>query len=180
MKSIIIIYNNIANNQEKKSLSNKKLLYEPEEKCHRKIIFLTIYTFFGEIKPKSIMSWHPDGCPRPHETKGNETEHSNEEENEELVKEDSDDDCYVYDDEESILTEEKNQLLKNKAMVEEHISCKRWIECPLVSSFVQTKTGKELKCLCHDENKRKCFNASPEYREFFKELIGMEIEIMKI
>ena len=61
-------------------------------------------------------------------------------------------------------------------MEEEHLRCKRWIECWLVSSVVQNKTGKEFKCLCHNENKRKHFNASPEYWEFFKELIRLEIE----
>ena len=30
--------------------------------------------------------------------------------------------------------------------------------------------------MCHDENERKRFNASPEYWEFIKDLTGMEIE----
>ena len=117
------------------------------------------------------MSWHPNGYPRPHETNGNETEHSNEEENEEL-----DDDCYVYDDAEAILPEEKKKLPMNEAMEEEHVRCQRWIECRLVSTIIQSTTGKEFKCLCHDENERKRFHASPEYLKYFKEEIGMNIE----
>ena len=53
MKSIIIIYNNTANNEGKKeSLQNKKLLYDPKEKSHRKLIFLPINTFFCEKNTK--------------------------------------------------------------------------------------------------------------------------------
>ena len=64
----------------------------------------------------------------------------------------------------------------NEAVEEEHERCKRWVECRLVSSLVQTNIGKEFECLCHDENERKHFNASPEYRELIKKLFGMEIE----
>ena len=64
----------------------------------------------------------------------------------------------------------------NETVEEEHERCKRWVECRLVSSLVQTNTGKEFKCLSHDENERKHFNASPEYLEFIKKLFGMEIE----
>ena len=48
------------------------------------------------------------------ETKGNETEHCNEEANKELLNEDSDDDYYVYKDEESRLLEEKKRLRRRK------------------------------------------------------------------
>ena len=65
---------------------------------------------------------------------------------------------------------------KMEYMEEEHLRCKRWIECWLVSSVVQNKTGKEFKCLCHNENEQKRFNTSPEYQIFIKDLNRMEIE----
>ena len=49
------------------------------------------------------------------ETKGNETEHCNEEENKELVNKDLDDDYYVYKDEESRLLERKKGSQKTDA-----------------------------------------------------------------
>ena len=61
-------------------------------------------------------------------------------------------------------------------MEEEHLRYSKWIECRLVRSVIQKKQGKEFKCLCHDDNERERFNASPEYRKIIKNLTRMEIE----
>ena len=61
---------------------------------------------------------------------------------------------------------------KMKYMEEENDRCSKWINCRLIRAVILKKQGYEFKCLCHDENEQERFNASPEYREFIKDMTG--------
>ena len=65
---------------------------------------------------------------------------------------------------------------KMEYMEEENNWCSKWINCRLIRAVILKKHRYKFKCLCHDENERERFNASPEYREFIKDMTGMDIE----